>query len=142
MRSPKTRPRVVTFLILLFVIGTVASLISVISLSLPGSPLEVVWRLNPHARAGFDRMGSWSVALMSVVCLACLLTAIGLWRGLRWGYWFAMAMLVMNLIGDIINVIAGTERRAIVGIPIVLVLLAYFLRSKTREYFAQSSGTC
>lgn len=137
MRKTETRPLVVTLLIVLFVIGTVASLISVISLSFPGSFLEIVWRLNPHAREGFGRIGSWSVALMSVVCVTCLLTAIGLWRRLRWGYWFAIAMLLINLIGDTINVITGTERRAIIGIPIVLVLLIYLLRSKTREYFAQ-----
>lgn len=37
-----------------------------------------------------------------------------LWRGLRWGYWLELPMLIINLIGDIINVIAGVERRALV----------------------------
>jgi hypothetical protein len=140
MRDTETRPFVVTLLITLFAVGMAASLISVISLSFPGSFLEVVWRLNPHAREGFGRMGGWSIALMSVVFVACLLTLIGLWRGQRWGFGLALAMLIINLIGDIINVIAGTERRALVGIPIVLVLIIYLLRSKTREYFTQSVG--
>ena len=35
-----------TLLIILFVIGVVASLISVISLTFPGNFLEAVWRLN------------------------------------------------------------------------------------------------
>ena len=138
MRTTKTRPFVVTLLIILFVIGTVASLISVISLSFPGSFLEVVWRLNPHAREGFARIGGWSVALMLAVCVACLLAAIGLWRGLRWGYWLAIAMLCLDLIGSIINVVAGTEPRALVGIPIVVILLIYLLRNKTRERFESS----
>jgi hypothetical protein len=140
MRDRETRPWVVTLLIILFTFGLAASLISVISLSFPGSFLEVVWRLNPHAREGFGRIGWWAVALMSVVSVACLLTLIGLLRGLRWGYWLALAMLIINLVGDIINVIAGTERRALVGIPIVLVLIIYLLRSETREYFTQSVG--
>lgn len=117
MHTTKTRPLVVSLLIILFVIGTVASLISVISLTFPGSFLDAVMRLNPHALEGFARMGGWSIVLMSVVCALCLLTAIGLWRGLRWGYWLAIVMLVSNLLGAVINVIAGSEKRAIVGIP-------------------------
>ena len=126
-------------MIILFAIGTVASLIAVITLTFPGSFLDAVWRVNPHAREGFSRIGGWSVGLMSVVFVACLLTAIGLWRRLEWGYWLALVMLIVNLIGDAINVIAGSDRRAIVGIPIVLILLLYLLRRETREYFRQST---
>src|SRR5215212_1951250 len=126
----KTRPFVVTVLILLFVIGVIASLISIISLTFPGSFLEPVWKLNPRAREGFAQMGGWSILLMSLVCVTCLLTAIGLWRGLRWGYWLAVLVLMINLVGDVLNVLVGTDRRAIVGIPIVLLLLIYLLRSK------------
>jgi lysylphosphatidylglycerol synthetase-like protein (DUF2156 family) len=139
MRTTNTRPLVVPVLIGLFAIGTVASLIAVITLTFPGSFLDVAWRVNPHARESFSRIGAWSVALMSVVFVACLLTAIGLWRRLEWGYWLALVMLIMNLIGDAINVIAGKERRALVGIPIVLILLLYLLRRNTRDYFRRSN---
>lgn len=135
MRTTNARPLVVTFLLVLFVIGIFASLISVITLAFPGTFLDVVWRVNPNAHAGLIRIGGWSVVLMSTVFVACLLTAIGLWRRLTWGYWLAMAMLAANLIGDAINVINGTERRAIVGVPIVLLLLLFLSRRKTREYF-------
>lgn len=135
MSNTRTRPLVVTILIILFVIGTIASLVAVVSLSFPGSFLESVWQVNPHAREGFARMGSWSLLLMSIVCVACLLTAIGLWRALRWGYWLAVVMLTVNLAGSVINVIVGTERRAVIGIPIAFILLFYLLRTNTREYF-------
>ena len=131
MQKTETRPLLVKFLILLFVFGVAASLISIISLTFPGSFLEPVWKLNPHAREGFARMGGWSIVLMSGVCITCLLTAIGLWRGLRWGYLLAVVVLFINLVGDVINVIVGTDRRAIVGIPIVLLLLILLLRSKS-----------
>lgn len=130
-----TRPLVVTFLLILFAIGTVASLVAVITLTFPGSFLDVVWRVNPRAHEGFIRVGGWSVVLMSAVFVACLLTTIGLWRRLEWGYWMALVMLIVNLAGDAINVIAGKDRRAIVGIPIVLILLLYLVRRNTREYF-------
>jgi hypothetical protein len=130
MQTTETRPFLVKVLILLFVIGVVASLISIISLTFPGSFLEPVWKLNPRAREGFARMGGWSIVLMAMVCVTCLLTAIGLCRGLRWGYWLAVVMLFGNLVGDVINVFVGTDRSAIVGVPIVLLLLFYLLRSK------------
>jgi uncharacterized membrane protein (DUF2068 family) len=132
-----TRPFVVTLLIVLFVIGSVASLIAVITLAYPGTQLDAAWRVNPQTHAGLTRIRSWSVVLMSAVFVACLFTAIGLSRHLEWGYWLAMVMLIANLTTDVINVIVGTERRAIVGIPIVLTLLLYLSRRKTREYFTQ-----
>jgi hypothetical protein len=131
----QTRPFVVTFLIILFVLGAAASLISLISLSFPASILEVVWRINPHAREGLAHIGGWSIPLMSAVFVACLLAAIGLWRRSRSGYWLAITMLSINLVGSMINVASGTEARAVVGIPIVLVLLIYLLHNKTRQYF-------
>jgi len=124
---------------ILFAIGTLASLIAVITLVFPGSFLDVAWRVNPHAHEGFSRLGGWSVVLMSAVFIACLLTAFGLWRRLEWGYWLAMAMLIANLVGDTINVIAGKDRRAIAGIPIVFLLLLYLMRRNTREYFRETN---
>ena len=139
MRRTNPRPLVVMLLVILFAIGTVASLISIITLTFRGSFLDAVWRVNPNAHEGFTRIGGWSVVLMSAVFVACLLTAIGLWRGLALGYWMATVMLTANLIGDAINVIAGNDRRAIIGIPIALILLLYLMRRNTRKYFRQSN---
>jgi hypothetical protein len=139
MSNTQKKPLVVALLIVLFVIGTIASLCAVVSLTFPGSFLELLWRVNPHAREAFAQMGGWSVVVMSVVFVACLLTAIGLWRRLSWSYWLAVVMLSLNLLGDAINVITGTERRAIVGIPIALTLLFYLLKKKTKDYFRRSS---
>ena len=99
MSNRQRRPLVVTLLIILFAIGTMASLLAVISLSFPGSVLEFIWRANPDAQEAMVHMRGWSVVLMSVVFVACLLTAIGLWRALSWGYWLAIVMLTVNLAG-------------------------------------------
>jgi uncharacterized membrane protein (DUF2068 family) len=76
---------------------------------------------------------------MIAVCIACIFTTIGLWVGRRWGYWLTVVMLVVNLCGDVVNVITGTELRAIIGIPIVGVILAYLLRKRTRYHFNNSA---
>ena len=133
----KTRPFGIIALTILFVIGKAASFISAVSLTFPGSFLEPVWRLNPHAREGFDRLGIWAIVLMTVVCIACICPAIGLWRGLWWGYWFADLMLVLNLVSDLVNVLMGTEPKAFVGIPIVVLILAYLMRKRAKEHFKE-----
>jgi formate hydrogenlyase subunit 3/multisubunit Na+/H+ antiporter MnhD subunit len=135
MTIEKTRPFGISALTILFVIGTAASFISAASLAFPGSFLEPIWRLNPHAREAFDRLGSPAIVLMIAVCIACICTSVGLWRGTRWGYWLALLMLVSKLAGDLVNVISGTELRAIVGIPIVLFLLGYLVRPQIRKQF-------
>jgi hypothetical protein len=139
MTSLKNRPFGITALIALFLFGTAASFLAALSLTFPGSFLDPIWRLNPHARAGFNSMGSWAIVLMSAVCVACAFTAIGLWRGSRWGYWLAVLMLVVNLVGELVNVISGIEPRAIFGIPIVLLVLVYMMRRRTRSFFSQEA---
>ena len=131
----KTRPFGVIALVLLFAVGTCASFISAVSLAFPGSFLEPIWRLNPSARAGFTRIGPMAVVLMVAVCISCIFTAIGLWLGRHWGYRLAVAMLAVNLCGDVVNVITGTEPRAIIGIPIAGLILFYLLRKRTRNHF-------
>lgn len=126
-------------LVMLFAIGTCASFIAAVSLTFPGSFLEPIWSLNPNARAGFARIGSAAIVLMIAVCIACTFTTVGLWLGRRWGYWLAVVMLVVNLCGDVVNVISGTEPRAIIGIPITGVILAYLLRKGTSYHFNNSA---
>jgi hypothetical protein len=80
-------------------------------------------------------IGIWAPVLFFVVALACATAAIGLSRGARWGYRIAIAILIINTVGDIINVISGTEPRAIIGIPIVVLILAYLFSRRVRRFF-------
>ena len=128
------RPRGITALSLFFALGSLMAFIATVSLLFPGSFLEPMWQLNPRARTAFATMGIWAPALLSAVSAACAAAACGLWRGRRWGYYVAAGLLVVNLLGDTVNVVLGTEPRAIVGIPIVALLLFYLSRPKVRRY--------
>src|SRR3982751_2373946 len=132
-----TRPAGITALSIFFLFGALMSFISFVSLLFPGSFLEPMWRLNPRAREGFNSMGVWAVVLMCAVCLACASAAVGLWRGARWGYRLALIILAINLLGDVINVILGTEPRAVVGIPIVIAIFAFLLSRRVRRFFVR-----
>ncbi|MGA9998070.1 MAG: hypothetical protein WBP93_21835 [Pyrinomonadaceae bacterium] len=136
----ETRPLGITALSIFFLFGTAASFVSFVSLLFPGSFLEPLWRLNPRAREGFASIGAWAIVLMCVVCVACLSAAVGLWRGAQYGYRLAVILLAINLLGDIANVLLGTEPRAAVGIPIVLAILAYMMSKRARRFFLSSAA--
>lgn len=136
----EARPVGVTALSIFFWAGALIGCIAAVSLLFPGGFLEPMWRLNPRAREGFAGIGGWAILLMGAVSVACAMAAAGLWRGARWGYWFALVLLVINLIGDIANVLLGTEPRAAVGIPIVLAILVFLLSSRVRKFFREGAS--
>lgn len=99
-----------------------------------------MWRLNPRGREGLGAIGVWGVILLFVVSIACAVAAVGLWRGLRWGYVTAVILLSVNLMGSILNVISMTEPRAAIGIPIVIAILVYLMRQRTRHFFGTTNN--
>lgn len=125
----------ITALMVFFLAGAAISLTAGISLLFPSSFLESMWLLNPRAHQKLTSLGVWASVLLSAVSLFCAAAAIGLWRGSRWGYWIAVALIAINLVSNVTNVIVGTEPRAIVGIPIAAAILAYLMRKKVREAF-------
>ena len=133
--SSRDRPAGVTALACLFALGTLAAGLSAISLLTPGGPLEPMWRLNPHARDAFSRMGMWAPLLLGVVSLACAASAYGFFAGKRWGYPLPVGGLVINLAGDVLNSALGTEPRAIVGVPVVALILWYLSSRRVRDFF-------
>ena len=139
-RESEGRPGGITALSVFFVVGAVISFTSCVALLFPGGLLEPMWRLNPRARQAFATMGAWAIVLMLTVCLACAASALGLWRGRRWGYRLAIGVLTANLLGDIANVLWGTEPRAAIGVPVVLAILAFLMSRRVRSFFSARVG--
>jgi hypothetical protein len=137
--SSQRRPAGITGLSLFFACGAVVSFTAGLALLFPGSVLEPMWRLNPRAKEAFDSMGGWAVLLMSAVSTTCSLSAVGLWRGAKWGHRLSFGVLVVNLIGDSLNVVLGTEPRAAIGIPIAGALLAFLATERVRLYFNETA---
>jgi len=133
-----SRPAGITALSAFFVFGALMSLTSGVALQFPGSFLEPMWLLNPRARDGLSRLGPWAILLMFSVSVACALSAAGLWRGVAWGQRLATGVLVVNIVGDAVNVLLGTEPRAAIGIPIGAALVAYLRSKRVREFFAHA----
>jgi hypothetical protein len=89
-----------------------------------------MWQLNPRAHSDFQSMGGWAIGLMLLVGAACALAARGLWRRTRWGYILALAVLSINLLGDLLNALVLGDLRTLVGLPIGGGMLAYLLSDR------------
>jgi hypothetical protein len=98
-----------------------------------------MWRLNPRAREAFATMGPWALVLMALVSALCALASVGLWRGRRWGYVLAAALLSISLLGDLANALLGIEPRAWIGVPIAALMLAFLATARVRSFFTSAS---
>jgi hypothetical protein len=123
-----------TLLIIFFATGAFVCLVTVLALTFPGSFLESIWRLKPEARLEFLQIGrGLSIALMIIVGGACASSAIGLARNAEWGRRLALAVLVVNLIGDSLNAFLRHDPRTLIGIPIGALVIWYLLRRKRAQ---------
>ena len=107
------------------------SAITAIMLLFPGSTLDLLWRINPHARSGFSALGLWAVFLMTVICAACTTAAVGLAQRKCWGYFMALTILSINLFGDTINAMVSHDFRALIGLPIGGGLIIYLVGQRS-----------
>jgi hypothetical protein len=114
-----------------FAFGATMCLLTVVLLVFPGTKLDSLWNLNPDARVGFQSLGSWSILLMLMVGTGCALTAIGLWHGAFWGIHLALTILIVNIVGDLVNVVARHDYRSLIGLPIAGAVIFYLARSAT-----------
>ena len=128
--SHPSRPPGIVALAFFFAFGATMSGLTAVMLLFPGSVLEPLWRLNPRAREGFAGMGWWAALLMAVVCVACATVALGLLRRNRWGYWTALVILSVNLVGDVTNAVVAHDWRTLIGVPIGGALIVYLVRRR------------
>lgn len=123
------RPVGIILLVIFFAAGALICLLVVLARAFPGSLLDSIWRLKPQARREFEEIGIVaSIALMLVVGLACGFASVGLARNREWGRRLAIAILVINLIGDSLNAILRHDPKTLIGLPIGGVMIWYLVK--------------
>jgi len=56
---------------------------------------------------------------------------LGLWRCRLWGYWTAIIILTVNLLGDAMNTFLLRDWRTLIGLPITGLMIAYLMRKRS-----------
>jgi hypothetical protein len=126
----KNKSLAVTVLVGFFAFGTTMCCLTIVLLTFPGTALDAAWRINPDAAIAFQQMGWAAIPLMAAVGTACAAAAIGLARRRKWGRRVAIAVLAVNLIGDVAGAIIRHDPRTLIGVPIGGAMILFLLRQK------------
>jgi hypothetical protein len=129
------RPRGISALSFFLLFGMTMSALAAVSLALPGGVLEPIWKINRRGREVLGALGLPAVILMATVSVACAGAAAGLWLGRRWGWWAAMTILLLNVTGDLLIGILGSDPRTLVGLPVAAAMLYYLWTARVRAFF-------
>jgi hypothetical protein len=121
--------------IFLFFGATMASL-AAITLLWRGTSLDRIWRLNPAAYRQLAPLGRGVGGLFLLLGLALAAAGIGWFRRRLWGWRLAVAIIAIQIIGDVVNCIRGDWQHGAIGVVIAGALLLYLLRSAVRRAFA------
>jgi len=101
-----------------FAFATCMSLLTIVLLVFPNTPLNALWHVNPEARQAFAAHRAGAMLLMTLVGAACAAAAVGLARRAAWGRRLAIVVLTVNLLGDAGGAIVRRDPRTLVGLPI------------------------
>jgi hypothetical protein len=112
------------------------ALLTLVMLVFPGGALDSLWRINPDAQVAFQSIGRWAIVLMVVVASACGLAAAGLAKLAPWGRTLAVAVLIVNLLGDVGGALLRGDPGTLIGVPIGGAMILYLLSDRVRSAFA------
>jgi hypothetical protein len=107
-----------------------------ITLTLPGTPLDRIWILNPRAYQQMAPLGRSAGVLFLLVCAAMTIAGAGWFQRKRWGWLLAVIIIATQVAGDMMNFFRGEHLAGGFGVVIAGALLMYLLSRKVRAVFA------
>jgi len=105
------------------------------TLTWPGTFLDRLWVLNPTAHkqlATFDKPAG-ILFLLTAAVLA--MAGAGWFKHRLWGWRLAVAVIAVQVLGDLVNFFKGDYLRGGVGFSIATALLFYLFRPVVRAVF-------
>lgn len=138
-RGAEKHPRGFTaFGIFLFFGASMASLAGM-TLLYPGTVLDRLWTLNPGAHAQLAPLGHRVGGLFLLLSAALCCAGIGWFLRRTWGWRLAVAILIVQTLGDAFNFVRGDFLRGGIGFVIAVVVLLYLWHPRTRIAFRSTS---
>jgi hypothetical protein len=131
------RPRGFFLIGAFFVFGATMAGYAAVTLLEPGTFLDALWTLNQTGHAGLLTLGTGGALLFVVVCAGMVVASVGWFRRRLWGWRIAVAIVAINMVGDIMNFGLGERLKGTVGVLIAGLLLIYISRSAVRDYFSR-----
>ena len=101
-----------------------------------GTVLERVWALNPVAYQQLTLFGRWIGGMFLLLSAVLALAARGWFSRRRWGWMLTIAIMAMQALGNLINILRGDLLRGGFGFLIAAALVLYLLSNGVRAAFS------
>lgn len=100
------------------------------ALLMPGSKLEVIWKIYPARRALLMPYRTWLGPAFLLLAIAMAMASIGCIRRRNWGWWLAVAIFLINGLSDAGQLLMGHVLEGGIGVTVAVAILIYLTRVK------------
>src|SRR5690242_21226482 len=94
-----------------------------ITLAWPGTPLDALWALNKEGHQGLVWLGKTAAILFVALSIMMAFAALGWFRRRKWGWVVGVAIISVNIAGDLFQVVVMHVWKGLVGVVIAGALL-------------------
>jgi hypothetical protein len=128
-------PRGLTAVGIFLVFGAVMATLAGTSLRWPRTYLDDIWILNPPAHRELAPYGPVVGLLFLLLGATLAVAAAGWFKRRLWGWWLAVAVIAIQVLGDLVNAFSGRAVEGAIGVTIAGLLLFYLTRPQVRAAF-------
>jgi len=132
------RPRGFVPIGVFFAFGATMSAYAAVTLLKPGTFLDALWALNKQGHEGLAALGRLAALPFAILSPLLCLAAVGWFRRRYWGWVLGVAIIAINMAGDVGQIAFGERWKGAVGVAIAGLLLFYMTRVGVRRYFRGS----
>lgn len=129
------RPAAITVVAgFLFLATAIAVVVGFFTL-FPNALLNLLWSLNPSGAAIFNSAGRISGLFLIALGCGTFSVALGLLRGRRWAWWFAVILFSMDVLGNLVSYfVIHDPLRTITGAIVSFSFLGLLFSRRARTY--------
>jgi len=128
-------PRGITAVGVFLFFGAAMASIAGTTLTWPGTFLDRLWVLNPTAHKQLATFAKPAGTLFLLLAAVLAMAGTGWFKHRLWGWRLAVAVIAIQVLGDLINFFKGDYLRGGVGFSVATGLLFYLLRPVVRAVF-------
>jgi hypothetical protein len=131
----ESRPKIVPIIAAFLFAATAIAAVVAVSIFFPGRLLDSLWQFNRPGEAAFRAVGKLSGIFLLLVGAATCCAAIGLLRGRKWAWRFAVGLFLVDICGNVVSLaVTGEWVKDVTGIAVSSLFLYCLSRPAVRRH--------